>query len=431
MPTCLEEGYVAYKCEKCDEIENREFKPSYHEAFMMSPDDLWKIVRDEIYHYNKFFDLYITGSGDATCTKAGLMSYNCTFCKGKWSKERGALGHKWPHSDVMTFAMWDKVVVGGVHSAYKVQSKVKWLDDDTMALFYHKWYPITCYANERFDVFCGRNCGTIITLYKDNKTVPPADKAVDHEYYINKVVYEPNATVVHYKCENEIYGCTYDYTVRYTGRLEIIPARPNEKPVECDHKWVFYVDKVAATCTVEGVKIYQCLVCEKTEERKTGFGDHPAGAFTDVPGSYVAATCLADDYWLVKCKFCGKTDTKYGGAGPLGHNIGDKVISVPIDPPNVGAAIAILTPLGYQPVQVIQNCINAGYLEVPCIRCLVYKGKIFVTGQQQPLGHIWLPYDYTGMFIDVDGVQTAIIKCRRVGCTTQGVVVGGEVKPVG
>ena len=156
-----------------------------------------------------------------TCTDKGRDFYKCKKCGVTEDREStlatNALNHKFPDNNWMSFEMWEKVDskhVDGPHSS------VTLIDAHTGSGCKYKWYPVICYANERYVIYCANGCGTTKTLFKNNESYPP-NGSPGHKYYINSVEYQPTKTVVNYRCANP--DCPFDYTVTYPGKLNSIP----------------------------------------------------------------------------------------------------------------------------------------------------------------------------------------------------------------
>ena len=389
--TCTSDGVGIYQCTRCSSTQNRVLPAYGHnwgdwytssKATCDSPEiqckkcsNCYGIEKREVgYALGHDYSSFKMTAKAATCTTDGVGIYQCTRCSSTEDRVIPAYGHKWGDWETDTAASCtegeiqkrkcpnclgiEKRTVGQPlghdYSVFKLTAKAATCTTDGVGIYQcsrcssttnkvipaygHKWgewetdSEATCTEGEIQKRKCP-NC-----LGVETRTV---GQALGHDYSTFKI------TAKAATCTTDgvgIYQCT-----RCSGTTnKVIPAFGHkwgeyvtETPVSCTEAEVrirkcpncLGVERItvgsplghdysslkitakAATCTTDGVGIFQCTRCSSTTEKVIPAYGHKWGEWT----TEAEATCTSPKIQIRKCPNCLMKETKTVGS-PLGHD---------------------------------------------------------------------------------------------------------------
>ena len=301
---CTEDGEKTYTCATCGETEKKVIPATGHNwanaSISDSTDTQCECTKCK---ETKPHSLKVIATKDATCTKAGVLTYQCTDCKyteEKEDSEHPALGHDWKNEEgkctrceASHSHSWNEKITKEAtctEDGEKVYTCKECIFEKTETIAAgHDWgewkttRESTCTEAGEQTRYCD-NCEE-----KETKELPliPHDK---------KIVNQKEAT-----CAEE----------GYTGDEECVQChevfeRGEMIPKLTVHTWDEGEITKSATCIETGEKVYTCRVCKLTKTEVIVATGHDWGEWKTT----TEVSCTEAGEQTRYCNNCEETETK-------------------------------------------------------------------------------------------------------------------------
>ena len=494
--TCTTDGVGIYQCTRCSSTQDRVLPAYGHKWGDWETDTAASCTEGEIQKrkcpnclgiekrtvgqpLGHDYSVFKITAKAATCTTDGVGIYQCSRCSSTTNKVIPAYGHKWGEWETDTAASCtegeiqkrkcpnclgiEKRTVGQPlghdYSVFKITAKAATCTTDGVGIYQcsrcssttnkvipaygHKWgewetdSEATCTEGEIQKRKCP-NC-----LGVETRTV---GQALGHDYSTFKM------TAKAATCTTDGVGI-YQCTRCSSTTNKVIPAFGHkwgeyvtETPVSCTEAEVrirkcqncLGVERItvgsplghdysslkitakAATCTTDGVGIFQCTRCSSTTEKVIPAYGHKWGEWT----TEAEATCTSPKIQIRKCPNCLMKETKTVGS-PLGHDysvfkLTAKAATCTTDGVGIyqcsrctSTTNKEIPAFGHKfqwQLTKKATCTESGELVYKCPNCLKVDKKYILS----PLGHL-LETEYVAATTTSPGYSRTW--CTRSGCT--------------
>lgn len=217
-----------------------------------------------------------------SCLTDGVRTYTCSKCNKQRTETISATGHVWKAGNLL-----EEPTCTATGKREYICNKCAETKEEIVPVAGHVWVDgtiikePTCTGSGKKQFTCG-NCDA-----EKTETMP----ANGHSWDSGDITKGPTCTgsgTMTYHCTVE--GCK-------GTRTEQVPAN--------GHTYN-YGTVTEPTCTEEGVRISECLVCSKTQKIRIAKTGHDMDDGTEV----LAPTCITGGKIEYKCKNCDYTETK-------------------------------------------------------------------------------------------------------------------------
>lgn len=339
-PTCLEGGKKVEVCDNCGfEKTETDLPANGHSWEIIETEDLTEI-NGHIKTYSKcsvcaeektdikhqaFVEGFYDYSNTATCTKAGIETYTCTFetCTEKSWKPVGKGNHQ-----VDSYTVTDEPTC----IEQGTQEGVCTVCGETVT----ESIPALGHTNEFLE--------TIDNTAEDGHT---------HDIYVCSVCNEQTAVTTHVEWIEGFYNSTVITQPKCVvpgSRRDVCTVCQNNKsrivtiPATGQHDWQV-TSQTEPTCTAVGKIFYACANegCNLTKSENIDALGHD---YVLVEGSCEAPTCTTAGYNSYKCSRCASTNREVINA--LGHTVDETNYTITKEPDceNNGSAVSVCTVCG-------------------------------------------------------------------------------------